>query len=271
MGIAVTTVFSIFGQKSRLLQIATERAYRTCAPEQIAWENDTTLVMTLESGIGTSFLGHGLGLSDEYPDVSIRGMEYLDCCDDPTFAKWEAGELVYEAELTTEFSILFPTDPARNWSGAYATFWHRSPTTAAAISDSCPHFDLMHLSEVSGPVSGWAQTTDGSGTLFLRLPSSQEAQDGTAVILSAERQSSTVFDGVDRLGGFARCYRSSYGKIAGRHPELREVLRSAWKVDAKKRRRIRRERNVIRRKVRKESCDGSTNKVWFIEDDLWGI
>ena len=86
---SVTTVFTLTGPQDRLRQIAEERAYRTCAADQMTWEDDTTLVMTLENGIGTPFLHHGDGLSDEYPDVSIRGMEYFDCFDDPSFAKWQ--------------------------------------------------------------------------------------------------------------------------------------------------------------------------------------
>ncbi|MEJ5118702.1 hypothetical protein WH158_14930 [Gluconobacter cerinus] len=233
---AVTTVFTLTGPQDRLRQIAEERAYRTCAPDQMAWENDTTLVMTLENGIGTSFLRHGDGLSDEYPDVSIRGTEYFDCFDDPSFAKWQGGQLVYEADLTTVFSILFPTDPSKDWAGCCAIFWHRSPALTAAIAENCPDFDLMPLRKLAGPAPGWVQTSDGFATLFLRLPAVSDAREGVAVIFFPGRGKVMLLEGIDRLGGFARCRRMSQGKIAARCPELRSALRACGKADEEKKR-----------------------------------
>ncbi|MFT9382673.1 hypothetical protein [Gluconobacter sp.] len=271
MATHVTTVFTLTGPQDRLRQIARERAYRTCAPEQMTWEDETTLVMTLESGIGTSFLGHGLGLSDEYPDVSIRGMEYFDCFDDPGFAKWQGGELVYEADLITVFGILFPTDATKGWPGCSASFWHRSPPLATAIAENCPHFDLMPLRRLAGLVPGWVETTDGFATLFLRLPSTSDAQDGVGVIFYPEIGRSTLLTGIDRLGGVARFRRQSYGQISAQCPELRDVLRGRWKASEKKRRKARQERKVLRRKMKKEIRAVGSGLLSFCDTDPWVI
>ncbi|GBQ94232.1 hypothetical protein [Gluconobacter albidus] len=268
---AVTTVFTLTGPQDRLRQIAEERAYRTCAPDQMAWENDTTLVMTLENGIGTSFLRHGDGLSDEYPDVSIRGMEYFDCFDDPGFAKWQGGQLVYEADLITVFGILFPTDASKDWPGCSASFWHRSPPLTAAIAENCPDFDLMPLRQLAGPAPGWVQTSDGFATLFLRLPSASDARDGAAVIFYHGLGRATLLKNVDRFGGFARYRRVSYGRITGQYQELRPVLRDGWKADEKKRRKARQERKVLRRKTRKAGREGKNSLFHLFDTDPWVI
>ncbi|MBF0889332.1 hypothetical protein HKD19_12320 [Gluconobacter sp. LMG 1745] len=269
MATPVITIFTLTGPQDRLRQIARERAYRTCAPEHMTWEDETTLVMTLESGIGTSFLGHGLGLSDEYPDVSIRGMEYFDCFDDPAFAKWQGGELVYEADLITVFGILFPTDATKDWPGCSASFWHRSPPLATAIADNCPHFDLMPLRQLAGPVPRWVETTDAFATLFLRLPSTPDAQDGVGVIFYPEIGRSTLLTGIDRFGGVARFRRQSYGQISAQCPELRDVLRGWWKASEKKRRKARQERRVLRRKMKKAEGERGDSVFSFFETDPW--
>jgi len=266
---AVTTVFTLTGPQDRLRQIAEERAYRTCAPDQMAWENDTTLVMTLENGIGTSFLRHGDGLSDEYPDVSIRGMEYFDCFDDPGLAKWQGGQLVYEADLITVFGILFPTDASKDWPGCSASFWHRSPPLSAAIAENCPDFDLMPLRQLAGPAPGWVQTSDGFATLLIRLPSSPDAQDGVAVIFYPGLGRATLLKNVDRFGGFARSCRASYGRITGQYQELRPALRDCWKVDEKKRRKARQERKILKRKAKKESREGKDILFDLFDTDPW--
>ena len=271
MATPVTTVFTLTGPQDRLRQIAEERAYRTCAPDQMAWENDTTLVMTLENGIGTSFLGHGHGLSDDYPDVSIRGMEYFDSFDDPGFAKWQGGQLVYEADLITVFSILFPTDPSRDWAGCSASFWHRSAPLAAAVAENCPDFDLMPLRRLVGPVPGWVETTDGFATLFLRPPSKPDAQDGLGVIFYPEIGRSTLLTGIDRFGGVARFRRQSYGQISAQCPELGDVLRDRWKASEKKRRKARQERKVLRRRLKKAEGERGDSVFSFFETDPWVI
>ncbi|MCP1237100.1 hypothetical protein NKW55_10865 [Gluconobacter kondonii] len=107
---------------------------------------------------------------------SIRGMEYFDCFDDPGFVKWQGGQLVYEADLITVFGILFPTDATKDWPGCSSSFWHRSPPLAGAVAENCPDFDLMPLCHLAGPVPGWVETTDGFATLFLRLPSTSDAE-----------------------------------------------------------------------------------------------
>lgn len=269
MATPVITVFTLTGPQDRLRQIARERAYRTCAPEQMTWEDETTLVMTLESGIGTSFLGHGLGLSDEYPDVSIRGMEYFDCFDDPGFAKWQGGELVYEADLITVFGILFPTDASKDWPGCSASFWLRSPPLTAAIAENCPDFDLMPLRKLAGPAPGWVQTSDGFATLFLRLPSTPDAQDGLGVIFYPGIGRSTLLIGIDRFGGVARFRRQAYGQISAQCPELRAVLRECWKADEKKRRKARQERKILKRKAKKESREGKDILFDLFDTDPW--
>ncbi|WP_225198654.1 hypothetical protein [Gluconobacter oxydans] len=266
---AVTTVFTLTGPQDRLRQIAEERAYRTCAPDQMAWENDTTLVMTLENGIGTSFLRHGDGLSDDYPDVSIRGMEYFDTCDDPGFAKWQGGQLVYEADLITVFSILFPTDPSRDWAGCSASFWHRSQPLSAAIAENCPDFDLMPLRKLAGPALGWVQTSDGFATLVLRLPSTPDAQDGLGVIFYPGIGKSTLLTGIDRFGGVALFRRQAYGQISAQCPELRAVLRECWKADEKKRRKARQEQKVLRRRWKKAEQERGDNVFSFFDTDSW--
>ncbi len=265
---SVTTVFTLTGPQDRLRQIAEERAYRTCAADQMTWEDDTTLVMTLENGIGTPFLHHGDGLSDEYPDVSIRGMEYFDCFDDPSFAKWQGGQLVYEAELITVFGILFPTDASINWPGCSASFWHRSPPLSAAIAENCPDFDLMPLQQLAGPAPGWVQTSDGFATLFLRLPSTPDAQDGLGVIFYPRIGRSTLLTGIDRFGGVARFRRQAYGQIGAQCPELRAVLRECWKVEEKKRRKARQERRVLKRKASKE---GKASLFHLFDTDPWVV
>ncbi|GFE97812.1 hypothetical protein [Gluconobacter sp. Gdi] len=265
----VTTVFTLTGPQYRLRQIAEERAYRTCAPDQMAWENDTTLVMTLENGIGTSFLRHGDGLSDDYPDVSIRGMEYFDCFDDPGFAKWQGGQLVYEADLITVFGILFPTDASKDWPGCSTSFWHRSPALTAAIAENCPDFDLMPLRQLAGPEPGWVQTTDGFATLLLRLPSTANAEDGLGVIFYPTLGRFTLVTGIDRLGGAAGFLRQSYGQISARCPELRVILRECWKADDKSRRKARHERKVLKRKMRKESREGKEILFDLFDPDPW--
>ncbi|MFT8809742.1 hypothetical protein [Gluconobacter sp.] len=265
---SVTTVFTLTGPQDRLRQIAEERAYRTCAADQMTWEDDTTLVMTLENGIGTPFLHHGDGLSDEYPDVSIRGMEYFDCFDDPSFAKWQGGQLVYEAELITVFSILFPTDPSRDWAGCSASFWHRSQPLSAAIAENCPDLDLMPLRQLAGPAPGWVQTSDGFATLFLRLPSTHDAQDGLGVIFYPGIGRSTLLTGIDRFGGVARFRRQAYGQIGAQCPELRAVLRDCWKAEEKKRRKARQERRVLKRKASKE---GKASLFHLFDTDPWVV
>ena len=268
---AVTTVFTLTGPQDRLRQIAEERAYRTCAPDQMAWENDTTLVMTLENGIGTPFLHHGDGLSDEYPDVSIRGMEYFDCFDDPGFAKWQGGQLVYEADLITVFGILFPTDASKDWPGCSASFWHRSPPLSAAIAENCPDFDLMPLRKLAGPAPGWVQTSDGFATLFLRLPSTPDAQDGLGVIFYPGIGRSTMLTGIDRFGGVARFRRQAYGQVSAQCPELRAVLRDCWKADEKKRRKARQEQKVLRRRLKKAERERGDNVFSFVDTDSWVV
>lgn len=236
MSISVVTTFILTGSPERLREIAEQRAGRTCDAEDISFASDTELEMRLYNGIGSAMLHHGDGLAAEYPDVTIRGMEYIDCFDDPSFAKWQAGQLVYQADLTTVFAILFPTDTVKDWPGCGAAFWHRSPGIAAAVADNCPHFDLMPLQQLAGPAPGWVQTSDGFAALFLRLPSTAEARDGRAVIFYPGRGRATLLEGVDRLGGFARDRGMSYGQIAARCPDLRPVLRACWKADEKKRR-----------------------------------
>ncbi|MEW9275085.1 hypothetical protein [Gluconobacter oxydans] len=267
----VTTVFTLTGPQDRLRRIAEERAYRTCAPDQMAWENDTTLVMTLKNGIGTSFLRHGDGLAREYPDVVIRGMEYFDCFDDPDFAKWEGGQLVYDADLTIVFSILFPTDASQEWAGCCANFWHRSPVLTAAVTENCPDFDLMPLRQLTGPEPGWVQTTDGFATLFLRLPSTPDAQDGLGVVFYPTLGRFTLMTRIDRLGGVARFQRQTYGQISARCPELRAVVRDCWKADEKKRRKARQERRVLKRKTQKESGEGKDILFDLFDPDPWVI
>ncbi|OAJ65944.1 hypothetical protein [Gluconobacter cerinus] len=133
--------------------------------------------------------------------TTIPGMEYFDCFDDPSFAKWQGGQLVYEADLITVLSMLFPTDPSKDWAGCCATFWHRSPALTAAVPENCPEFDLMPLRQLAGPASGWVQTSDGFATLFLRLPSVSDARDGVAVIFYPGQGKVTLMESVDRFGG----------------------------------------------------------------------
>jgi len=271
MSVSVVTTFTLTGSPERLREIAEQRAGRTCDAEDMSFASDTELEMRLYNGIGSAMLHHGDGLAAEYPDVTIRGIEYIDCFDDHSFAKWQSGQPVYQADLITAYAVLFPTDAARDWSGGCATFWERSPETAAAVADNCPHFDLLPLQRLEEPAPGWVQTSDGFATLFLRLPSTAQKEDGLAVMFYPGRGKGRLLEGVDRLGGFARDMGMSYGQIAARCPDLRPVLRACWKATEKKRRKAWQERAVLRRKARKANREGRLNNVWFLEPDPWKL
>lgn len=266
MSISVVTTFILTGSPERLREIAEQRAGRTCDAEDMRFASDTELHMTLYNGIGSAMLHHGDGLAAEYPDVTIRGMEYIDCFDDPSFAKWQAGQLVYQADLTTVFAILFPTDTVKDWPGCGAAFWERSPETAAAVADNCPHYDLMPLQQLAEPAPGWGQTSDGFAALFLRLPSTAEARDGRAVIFYPGRGRATLLEGVDRFGGFGRYRQMSYGKIAARCPELRDVLRGCWRSKKDVRRSYKRDWSLhgrAMRKRRRQKVDQTSAANWW--------